>query len=184
MKALTKKSDCSKLILHQKAPIAGWLGTLILLLTMMVQQDGRAQELRFNTHAVIASTGESLPGLGLGVEAPISKLFSTSIDANVGFHALGTAVLIKPSLNFYFSKRQAGIFVGPSLNYFSLINRKYDGERDPGTSMYGLGFNIGGKGNLSEKVNMHVVLTPQASIGSFNGVSLTANIQLGVGLKL
>ena len=49
--------------------------------------------------------------------------------------------------------------------------------------MYGLGFNIGGKGNLSDKLNMHVVLTPQASIGSFNGVNLTATIQIGVGLK-
>jgi len=184
MKALTEKSDVKKMILQHKAMMASRFSTLILMLTMMAQLNGQAQELRFNAHAVIAGSGESLPGLGLGVEAPIGKLFSTSVDANMGFHQLGSVVLIKPSLNFYFSKRQTGIFVGPTLNYFSLINRKNGEERQPGSSMYGLGFNIGGKGNLSETLNMHVVLTPQASIGNFNGVTLTTNIQMGVGLRL
>ncbi|NND08458.1 MAG: hypothetical protein HKN87_18920 [Saprospiraceae bacterium] len=86
-------------------------------------------------------------------------------------------------MNLYFNRRQTGIFVGPTLNYFSPINRKDEGERAPGTSMYGLGFNIGGKGNLSEKLNMQVVLTPQALVGNFDGLSLTATIQMGVGLK-
>ncbi len=167
-------------------------GSQLMLLLALVgfflfasQQDGHAQEMRVNGHVIIAGSGASLPGFGFGAEAPIGKLFSTGIDVNYGMHRIGAAVLVKPSLNFYFSKKQTGIFIGPTLNYYSLINKKsVDGERPAGSSMYGFGFNFGGKGNLSEKMNMHVVLSPQGSIGPFNGVKFSASIQMGIGFKI
>ena len=185
MKALSEKIDQRHTLIRSSLAQLGLLLTLTFLLVLGSQHSADAQELRLNGHAVISGSGASLPGFGIGAEAPIGKLFSTAIDVNYGMHRLGSVIFVKPSLNFYFSKKQTGIFIGPTLNYFSLINKKQAGEeRQAGSSMYGFGFNFGGKANLTEKLNMHMVFSPQGSIGPFNGVKLSANIQFGIGFKL
>ena len=184
MQAITKKNDHHRSITKHLFRKFGLLLGLVLLILFTSEQRGNAQEVRANAQAIITGSGAALPGFGLGAEAPIGKLFSVGVDVNYGMHRIGSAIMVKPSLNFYFSKKQTGIFIGPTLNYYSLINKKSaNDERAPGTAMYGFGFNFGGKANLSDKLNMHVVLSPQGSIGPFNGVSLTANMQMGIGFK-
>ncbi len=184
MKSLTERFDHKQMIFQNTVMQVSLLLSMIVIFVMASQNSLQGQELRGSATVLITASGESLPGFGIGVEAPFGKHFSTSIDGSMGFHRLGSTIMLKPSLNFYFSKKQKGIFIGPALNYIALKNKNDGEEKADHGSMFGLGFNFGGKGNLSEKMTLHVVFTPQASVGPFNGVGLSANLQVGVGFKL
>ncbi len=154
------------------------LGLGVVIFTLF-NIKANAQELRVHGQFLAAAeAGAGFPGIGVGIEGKVGAHFSMTIDAGIGFGDIGKLITFQPAVNFYFSKKQKGLFIGPTVSYMKISEAK-DVDRYI-DALYGFGFGLGVKGNLGPKVNLHTVLTPQIAIGDFNGSSAVIGLQAGI----
>ena len=154
------------------------IGIGVLIFTIFTIS-ANAQEVRLHGQFLAAAeAGAGFPGIGFGIEGKVGTHFSMSIDAGIGFGDIGRLTTFQPAVNFYFSKKQKGLFIGPTVSYMKISEDKnVDLYID---ALYGFGFGLGVKGNLGPKVNLHTILTPQIAIGDFNGSSAVIGLKAGI----
>jgi hypothetical protein len=138
----------------------------------------QAQEIRLNTQVLyLSDINGGFSGIGMGVEAPFSRHFAVSMDANMSFIKPRSLLIFRPGLRFYTGKDQIGLFFGPSIAYLKLKTKGT--EQTFSQDLYGMGFSLGVKGKLSGRSRMLVSMVPQLLIGPFNGTIASGFVQLG-----
>lgn len=152
---------------------------------------GQAQELKFSSSAeVLGRIPEPFLGIGVGYENDIGKHFTLNADAFVGFHDVGTAYQFRPSVHFYLSKENHGLFAGPSFKFIRLEEKdNLDLFHD---NIYTVGFTVGYKSYFKNRnlfyllsVSPHYAVGASRSpgrkaLGSVEGIGFNA----GIGFRL
>jgi len=156
---------------------------VISTVLLFTASNTQAQELRLNSNVTIVSDMNSpFPGIGVGLEGAMGQHFAAVMDANFGFGKIGTLMMFKPGVHFYFKKGQTGFFFGPKLSYMKMLEK--NDEDIYVDNIYGGGFSIGVKSRLSTSTSLHIMLTPQLVVGDTNGDGGTATLQVGLGFNL
>jgi len=125
----------------------------------------QAQELRLGANMLILGyVDDPFMGVGAGIEAGMGEHFTLNADVNWGTQARGTTWEFRPAVNYYFGKELCGLFVGGTLKYISLNESDEDtGRWDD--SLYAIGFNVGFKAKISEKMTLTFVASPHKTVG-------------------
>ena len=154
----------------------------ILLLTSFYATKLKAQEVRVQGEMIILGyIGQPFIGVGAGIEAPFGQHFSLNFDANWGSQEDGIAWEFRPAVNYYISKEQKGVFVGPALKYIKLKEREESAENWE-NNLYTIGFNLGVKALLSESMSFSFTASPHFAAGGqqeANVAGITAQLALG-----
>jgi uncharacterized protein DUF3575 len=138
---------------------------LMLLLGGLYSSTLFAQEVRVQGNMLILGyIDDPFIGAGAGIEAGLGEHFSLNFDANWGTQERGSTWEFRPAVNYYFGKELCGLFVGGTLKYISL-NESDEANGRWDDSLYAIGFNVGFKAKISEKMTMTFVASPHKTVG-------------------
>ncbi|MBK9106013.1 MAG: DUF3575 domain-containing protein [Saprospiraceae bacterium] len=143
-----------------------------------------AQEIRVQGNMLIVGYIESpFVGAGAGIEANMGDHFSLNVDANWGSQEEGSSLELRPAVNYYFGADHKGLFLGAAFKYINL-NEKEEGVDLWEDNLYTLGFNLGFKALLSEKLTLGFTASPHVAVGGQQeGDVAGISAQLGLGYR-
>lgn len=137
----------------------------LLLLGGLYSSSIIAQEVRVQGNMLIlGEINNPFIGAGAGIEAGMGQHFTLNFDINWGTQDRGTTWEFRPSVNYYIGKEQRGLFFGPAFKYIRLTESEADTNRWD-DSLYSIGFNLGFKALLSDKMTFAFITSPHKTVG-------------------
>lgn len=156
----------------------------LILTVVLYSGSSFAQEVRLGANMLILGyINDPYIGAGAGIEANLGEHFALAMDANWGSQENGTSWEFRPAVNYYFGADHSGFFLGAALKYITLSEADeslVDWEDD----IYTIGFNVGVKALLSEKITLGLTASPHVAVGGKQeGDVAGISAQLGLGYR-
>ena len=156
----------------------------LLFFVALYSGSSLAQEVRVGANMLILGyINDPYIGAGAGIEANLGEHFTLAMDANWGSQENGTSWEFRPAVNYYFGVDHSGFFVGAALKYITLSEAE-ESNVDWEDDIYTLGFNVGVKALLSEKITLGLTASPHVAVGGKQeGDVAGISAQLGLGYR-
>ena len=156
----------------------------LMLFVALYSGTSLAQEVRLGANMLILGYIEGpFIGAGAGIEANMGEHFTLAMDANWGSKEDGTSWEFRPAVNYYFGGNHCGFFIGAALKYIALSEAE-EALVDWENNLYTLGFNVGVKALLSEKITLGLTASPHVAVGGKKeGDVAGISAQLGLGYR-